>query len=218
MAPERVSRRLRRARADVYGLGVTLYELLALQTPAVRRGATGCPPDRPHPVTPKPARRRDRLDPRLPRNLETIVHKAMEKDPRRRCQSAKELGNDLERSWPASRSTRGQSGWESGSARWAGRNPAVAGLTAAIFTVMAAGTLVSVTQAVRGRAESVLSAAAAEKAAHIAVERREAKTRAMLKFVEERVFAAARPRGQSGGLGAAVSPHGARVVAASYHH
>ena len=38
-----------------------------------------------------------RLDPAIPRNLETIVLKAMEKEPDRRYASAHELGEDLRR-------------------------------------------------------------------------------------------------------------------------
>ena len=91
----------------------------------------------------------------------------MEKDPRRRYQSAKELGDDLERFVAGQPINARRIGVGERLARWAGRNPAVAGLTAAIFTVMAAGTLVSVMQAVRtGRAEdAALNAATAEKAA-----------------------------------------------------
>ena len=87
------------------------------------------------------------MNARLPRDLETIVQKAMEKDPRRRYQSAKELGDDLERFVAGQPIDARRIGVGERLARWAGRNPAVAGLTAAIFTVMAAGTLVSVMQA-----------------------------------------------------------------------
>src|SRR5262249_19876998 len=49
--------------------------------------------------------------------------------------------------------------------------------------------------------EEALAAAAAEKGAKELARAREAKTGAVLEFVENRVFAAARPEGQAGGLG-----------------
>ncbi len=146
-------------------------------------------------------------DPRLPRDLETIVRKATEKEPRRRYQSAKELGDDLERFVAGQPIEARRIGMGERLARWVSRNPVVAGLTAAVFVVMAAGTLVSMTQAVRARrAEgAAVTAAEGEKAARLAAERQEEETRAVLEFVENHVLAAARPRGQSGGLGRAVS-------------
>ena len=80
-------------RTDVYSLGVTLYELLALESPfvgdtrdaLVKKVLSGKP------------RALRRLVPRLPADLETIVHKAMEWDPDRRYQSAGELADDLRR-------------------------------------------------------------------------------------------------------------------------
>src|SRR5262249_57161297 len=73
---------------------------------------------------------------------------------------------------------------------------AVAGLTAAAFLAMALGTAVSAAQAIRAR-----RAVEAERAANEVARAREAETRAVLEFVEQRVLAAARPKGQEGGLG-----------------
>src|SRR5205814_8931653 len=76
MAPERF-RGEGDGRADIYALGLTLYELLTL-TPAFESS------DRVRLIelvkTREPARPRG-LDPRLPRDLETIVLKAIDKDP-----------------------------------------------------------------------------------------------------------------------------------------
>ena len=81
-------------RADVYALGLTLYELLALR-PAFES------PDRLkliEQVTPSRSRPRPRsIDPRIPRDLETIVLKAIDKDPRGRYPSAEALAEDLQR-------------------------------------------------------------------------------------------------------------------------
>jgi len=79
------------ARTDVYSLGATLYELLALRPPfdgvsahaVCLRILTEDPP---------PLRR---LDPSIPRDLETIVGKAMERDPERRYATAGAFARDL---------------------------------------------------------------------------------------------------------------------------
>ena len=92
MAPERFRGECD-ARADVYALGLTLYELLVL-----RPAFDGT--DRLQLIEQigrqEPARLRT-LDPRIPRDLETIVMKAIEKDPRRRYPSAEALAGDLRR-------------------------------------------------------------------------------------------------------------------------
>jgi serine/threonine protein kinase len=86
MAPERFRGECD-AVADVYALGLTLYELLVLR-PAFDGK------DRLHLVEQigrqEPARLRA-LDPRVPRDLETILMKAIEKDPKRRYPSADDL-------------------------------------------------------------------------------------------------------------------------------
>jgi serine/threonine protein kinase len=96
-------------RTDVYSLGVTLYELLTLR-PAfgghdraeiLRRIAQEEP------------RSLRRLNPAVPADLETIVRKAMDKDPEARYTTAGELAEDLKsarrspRCWWRRRSTSG---------------------------------------------------------------------------------------------------------------
>jgi tetratricopeptide (TPR) repeat protein/predicted Ser/Thr protein kinase len=81
------------ARTDVYALGATLYEL-----------ATGRSPFEGERVLDMlmkiqfddPARPR-RLDPSIPREVETIVLRAMEKEASRRYSSARDLAEDIER-------------------------------------------------------------------------------------------------------------------------
>lgn len=80
-------------RTDIYSLGATLYELLTLRPvfdgkdrqELLRQIAT---------EEPVAARR---VNPNIPRDLETILQKAMDKDPARRYASAQELADDLRR-------------------------------------------------------------------------------------------------------------------------
>jgi WD40 repeat protein/serine/threonine protein kinase len=92
MAPERF-RGEGDGRADVYALGLTLYELLTLRPAfdssdrlALIEQIKGEDPPRPR-----------SLDSRIPRDLETIVLKAIAKDPQGRYSSADALGEDLRR-------------------------------------------------------------------------------------------------------------------------
>jgi serine/threonine protein kinase len=162
MAPERF-RGQADARSDVYALGLTLYELLALQ-PAfdaadqaqlVGRITAGGPP------------RLDRLSPRLPRDLVTVVHKAMARDPADRYQTAGALAEDLrrfldDRGIVARRAGLAEQGW-----RWCRRNPTVAGLVAALLALLllaTGGGLVLARQQAerRGRARQAVEAALAQ--------------------------------------------------------
>jgi serine/threonine protein kinase/tetratricopeptide (TPR) repeat protein len=195
MAPERF-RGDSGVESDIYGLGVTLYELVTLR-PAFEERDRARLIDHIMHTDPPPPRA---VDPNIPRDLETVVLKAMAKHPSDRYVSAKALAEDLDRFLQdrtilARRSSVSERLW-----RWCKRNPVVAGLTAAVFVVMAIGTTASTWQAIRaGRA------ATAEKTARAAADEREAEARSVLSFVERRVFAAARYKGYEQGLGRDVS-------------
>ena len=92
MAPERF-RGEGDARADIYALGMSLYELLTLQTgfAASDRLALIEQIKTEEPVRPR------LIDARIPRDLETIVLKAIDKEPRARYQSAEAMSEDLRR-------------------------------------------------------------------------------------------------------------------------
>jgi tetratricopeptide (TPR) repeat protein len=80
-------------RTDVYALGVTLYELLALR-PAVDGKNRGEILQRIATEEPAPPRRLDRA---IPAELETILLKAIEKNPSERYATAQEFADDLKR-------------------------------------------------------------------------------------------------------------------------
>ncbi len=92
MSPERFKGQCDN-RADVYSLGLTLYEMLVLK-PAFES------PDRLKLidiVTKTEVTAPRSIDSRIPRDLETIVLKACGKDPKRRYQSADEMADDIQR-------------------------------------------------------------------------------------------------------------------------
>ena len=92
MAPERF-RGVTDARGDVYSLGATLYELLTLK-PAFDERDQARLMDR---ITHEPPRALRQHDRRIPRDLETLVLKALAKDPKDRFATAGELGDELRR-------------------------------------------------------------------------------------------------------------------------
>ncbi len=138
LAPERFEGRSD-ARCDLYALGVTLYEMLALR-PAfegsdrvrvIRQILQG---------TPRSLRQ---IEPRISRDMETVVHKAMARMPGDRYQSAADLAAELRRvvaNQPilARRSPLHEQYW-----RWCKRNRLAAGLTALTGALMVAVAVIS---------------------------------------------------------------------------
>jgi serine/threonine-protein kinase len=138
MAPEQAEGRSREAGplADVYSLGAVLYELLAGRAPF--RGANIL-------QTLEQVRLREpvaptQLQPGVPRDLETICLKCLQKDPARRYTGADDLAEDLRRyltgepikARPVSLPERA---W-----RWCKRNPWVAGpIAAAVLALVGWG-------------------------------------------------------------------------------
>ena len=137
MSPEHARARASSTpRTDVYSLGATLYEALTGQMPFA--GALHTVLRRIEEEEPIPPRR---FDHEIAADLETICMKAMAKEPGRRYQSARDLGDDLSR-WSRGESiharpaTRLERAW-----RWCSRNPGLAGLTASLAIVVLAGFL-----------------------------------------------------------------------------
>jgi serine/threonine protein kinase len=122
-------------RSDVYGLGATLWELLALRP---LFGATDQTP------TPELMQRIQYEEPRrlgrdrsgIPRDLDAIVQRCLEKDPKRRYATALELAGDLQRFLAGEPVTAHRIGaWERG-IRWVRRRPLFSATAATILAML----------------------------------------------------------------------------------
>jgi serine/threonine protein kinase len=140
MAPEQFSGRVD-ARSDVYSLGLTLYELVTLQpafvdisrSKLIRKITQG------QPVRPR------QVNPAIPRDLETIILKAIAHEPAHRYKSAADLAGDLQRFLDdrpitARRVSAIERLW-----RWSRRNRAVAALTTSTFVLLVLFAVVATT-------------------------------------------------------------------------
>ena len=131
MAPERFSG-WSDHRSDVYGLGLTLYELLTLRPAFSERDRARLIKRIVHDEPPRPRR----VDHSIPSDLETIVLKSIAKEARQRYASATELAEDLRR-YLDSKPIEARRTWLGERARmWCRRNPVVASLVAAVAALL----------------------------------------------------------------------------------
>ncbi|MGO9114065.1 MAG: protein kinase domain-containing protein [Thermoguttaceae bacterium] len=138
MAPEQFSGRAD-TRSDIYSLGLTLYELLTLRPAFEANSRSSLIAKIVHGEPPSPRR----LNPAIPRDLETIVLKAMAREPHDRYATAGELAQDLEcfledRPIQARRTSVAERLW-----RWARRNRALASLMACTLALLVAVAVVA---------------------------------------------------------------------------
>jgi len=141
MSPEQVrgEREGVDARTDIYGLGVTLYELLTLRAAFDARDRQELLRRILHeePASPR------RINPSIPRDLETIIFKAMEKEPSARYGSARELADDLKRFLDDQPVRARRPSLLDYSIKWSRRHRAgVIAATAALLVTLAASTVV----------------------------------------------------------------------------
>src|SRR5262249_46033965 len=134
MAPERFNGQAD-LRSDVYSLGLTMYELLALRQAFDEADRNKLVRQVLHdePVRPR------QLNPAVPRDLETVVLKAIARDPAQRYQTPAEMAADLkrfveDRPVQARRVSEVEKFW-----RWCHRNPLPAGLLAGLVLVFLVG-------------------------------------------------------------------------------
>jgi eukaryotic-like serine/threonine-protein kinase len=136
--------------SDVYSMGAILFHLLTGRPPFVSESMTetlqqvlGA-----EPVSPR------LLNPSVPRDLETICLKCLEKDPARRYTTARDLGEELDRFLRDEPIRARPVGPAHRAWRWARRHPAIAALGSAVLLMLAAVALTSTIAALRiARAE-----------------------------------------------------------------
>ena len=157
MAPEQAAggRGTVGPRSDLYALGAVLYHVLTGRPPFQADGIEALLEQvfNQEPVAPR------LLNPSVPRDLETVCLKCLEKDPARRYASAAELADDLGR-WlqgepvkarPVTRIQR--------AAKWARRRPAVAALSACLALLLLVIAIASPIAALQFRKQRDLAAA-----------------------------------------------------------
>jgi WD40 repeat protein/tRNA A-37 threonylcarbamoyl transferase component Bud32 len=148
-------------RSDVYALGVLLFELLTSELPF--RGNTRTLLQQViHDEPPSPRK----LNSHVPRDLETICLKCLEKDPARRYPTSQAVADELRRHLAGRPIQARPVGRVSRTWRWCRRNPTIASLMVATAAVLMAGTGVSIFFAVQAN-ERAHDALAAEYAAHM---------------------------------------------------
>jgi serine/threonine protein kinase/WD40 repeat protein/Tfp pilus assembly protein PilF len=151
MAPERFQGRAD-ARSDVYSLGMTLYEMLTLKPAFADSDRARLIERVTHAVPPRPRQ----LNQHIPKDLETIVLKAIARDPADRYAVAETLAEDLRRFLADRPILARRSPAVERLRRWCRRNPMVAtlsGAVAALLVVLAVGSLVAALQLSDQRAD-----------------------------------------------------------------
>jgi serine/threonine protein kinase len=158
MAPERFSGKCN-AVSDVYSLGMTLYELLVHRSAFASDDPLSLIDSIKH-QQPVPLRK---VDSKIPRDLETVIEKSMEKDPRRRYANANDFAEDLTRFIKGQPIQARKVGPTERLWLWAKAHKALAGSLAALTLLMIATTLGSIIAANHFRNQEIVQADLADK-------------------------------------------------------
>jgi serine/threonine protein kinase/tetratricopeptide (TPR) repeat protein len=212
-------------RSDIYSLGVLLYELLTGTTPLERKRVAQAAYDEVRRLIreeepPRPSLRlsssdslasvaaQRKMEPatlsKLVRgDLDWITMKALEKDRTRRYETASGLARDIERylsdepveACPPSASYRLR--------KFAKKNRAILATAAAVALILLVGIAGTTFGLIRANRAAEREADERQKAdaARVEAQAKEAEANAVVKFFEDKVFAAGRPKGRYGGLG-----------------
>jgi tetratricopeptide (TPR) repeat protein len=182
-------------RTDIYSLGVTLYELLTLRPvcPGDDRQTVLRQIAEDEPIAPR------RHNPAIPRELETIVLKAIAKEPGSRYATAQELGDDLRRFLENKPIRAKRPSLLERAAKWGRRNTAIVAATIAILIVtvlaLAGGVVQQRWARVRISAElkRALNAEEATRREQAKTEKAVAQARAINEFLTDHLLAVPRP-------------------------
>jgi serine/threonine-protein kinase len=144
---------------DVYALGAILYELLTGRPPFYAETAVATV----HQVITQDPVPPSRLNFQVPRDLETICLKCLQKDPARRYATAAALANDLRRFGEGRPIQARPVGWAERSWRWCKQKPTTAALLALVLLTAGGGLWLERQRADRrGRTREAIEAALAQ--------------------------------------------------------
>ena len=149
MAPEQFQG-ISDERSDIYALGLTLYELLTLQTPFTTTDRL----ELMNIIANEEPRQPRSLRPGIPRDLETIVLKAAHKVPASRYQTGADLSADLQRFLHGEPIQARRASFFEVTKLWARRNKALAASLAALAVLLIAGFIGTSVAAVRFREQA----------------------------------------------------------------
>jgi len=148
MAPERFHG-VCEERSDIYGLGLTLYELLTFQRAFEGHDRVALM----HRIANDALTLPRRLNPMIPRDLETIVMKASAREPEDRYQTAADLAGDLQAYLEDRPIKARRVRMTEQFVRWCRRNRAVASLTATVAMLLVVVSLVTTVGYLRASAQ-----------------------------------------------------------------
>lgn len=129
-------------RSDVYALGLTLYEMLAYSPAFAEKDRHKLIKQ----VTTTEPERLNRVNRAIPRDLVTILHKAIDREPSHRYPTAAELEADLRRFLDDEPIHARRIGVAERLGRWCRRNPLVASLTGLVVVTTVAGFIATYSQ------------------------------------------------------------------------